>query len=188
MKFQHLQKPSNLKLIITRSKYQNFPCFPCLHEFEYLLNFLSYRSLLITSFHVSLSRLLRKLQLAFKILYWLDQSLISILSIWTNHCSLLSCKHSFMLFNFILVLSSSAEISSSDLTLHIHLTILAPFLSILITSSSLFDQVSMTKRLLTNKDTKSLNLHHPLLILVTKLSNAPRPADPPLAPIILPRY
>ena len=47
-----------------------------------------------------------------------------------------------MLFKFSLVLHSSAEILSSDLTLHIHLTILVWFISSLITSSSLTDQVS----------------------------------------------
>ena len=88
-----------------------------------------------------------------------------------------------MLFNFILVLSFSAEIRSSGLTLHIYLTILASSLSYLITFSYLTGQVSFPYRvalcthakctlffapkskLLVNKGTKSRNLHHPLLIL-----------------------
>ena len=69
-----------------------------------------------------------------------DQDLSSILSRWPNHCGPLSCKHFLILFNFSLVLSSF-KIISSDLTLHIHLTTLALFLSSLITSSSLTDQV-----------------------------------------------
>ena len=102
------------------------------------------------------------------------------------------CKHSLMLLNFDLVQSSSTEILSSGLVFHIHLTILASFLSSLITSSSLTGQVSFsysktacthaeylpflllkTKLLLANKGTKYLNSHHLLLILVTTLSNTP---------------
>ena len=56
----------------------------------------------------------------------------SILSTRPNHRSLLSCKHSLVLFNFGLVLRFSAEILSSALTLHIHLTTLLSFLSSLI--------------------------------------------------------
>ena len=102
-----------------------------------LLTFVSFRSFLITSFHVFLGHPLGKLALALKILHLLDQLLSSILSRLSNHCIVLSCKHSLMLFNFSLVLSSSAEILSSDLTLHNHLTILAPFLSSMLTFSSL---------------------------------------------------
>ena len=102
-----------------------------------------------------------------------------------------------MLFNFSLVLSPTAKILSSGLTLHIHLTILGSFLSSLITSF-LNGQVSLPynitlrtlaeynlplapngKPLLVKKGIKSLNLHHPLLILVIALSNAPL-----LAPIV----
>ena len=101
------------------------------------------------------------------------------------------------LFNFSLALSSSAEISSIPM-LHIHLTILASFLSSQITSSSLTGQVSLpysmtlhthavynlpfasvSKSLLSNKGNKSLNLHHPLLILAITLSN-----ETPVAPIL----
>ena len=106
-----------------------------------------------------------------------------------------------MLFNFSNARSSSSEILSSDLTLNIHLTMLSSFLSSLIWSSSLTGQVSLPystrlrthaeynlpfapkdKPLLANIETKSLNLNHPLLILVITLSNAP-----PLAPIVSPR-
>ena len=87
--------------------------------------------------------------------------------------------------NSNLVPSSSAEILSSGLTLHIHLTIFASFLSSQITSSSstvlVYLRYSITlhtlakyslslalegKPLLTNKGNKSLILHHPPLILV----------------------
>ena len=98
-----------------------------------------------------------------------------------SHFCLLSCKYSLMLFNFSLVLSSSAEILSSGLTLHIHLTFLVSVLCTLITSPSLTGQVSRpyritlrthakynlpfahkVKPLLLNKDTKFLrNLSTP---------------------------
>ena len=93
-----------------------------------------------------------------------------------------------MLFKFSLDLSSS----SSGLTLHIHLTILVSILSNLITFSSLSGQVSLAysitlrthaeymlpfgKPLLANIGNRSLNLHHPPLILVITLSNAPHQA------------
>ena len=54
---------------------------------------------------------------------------------WPNHCSCLSCKHFLMIFSFSLVLSSSAEFLSWDLTFHIHQTILESFLCSLFTSS-----------------------------------------------------
>ena len=144
-----------------------------------LLAFLSFRSLVITSFHVFLGRPLGKLLLIWKVLHLLDQTLFSILSRWPNHYSLLSCKHSLMVFNFSLVLSFSTEIIGS-------------FLYSLITSSSLTGQNSLPysinamykcrvfslpfapkgKPLLAKKGTKSLNLRHPLLIFVITLSNA----------------
>ena len=156
-----------------------------------LLTFLSFRLLLITSFHVFLGRPLGKLSL--KVLHLLGQALSFTLSRWVNHCRLLSCKHSSKLFNFYLVLRSAAEITYSGLMLDIHLTILASFLSSLITSSSLTGQISLPycitlcthaecnlhfvpkrKSSMGNKFTKSFNLHHPLHpILVLKLSNAP---------------
>ena len=65
-----------------------------------LLTFLSLRSFLFTSFHVFLGRPLMKLPLTLKVLHLLGQALSSILSKRPNHCSLLSCKQSFMLFSF----------------------------------------------------------------------------------------
>ena len=70
------------------------------------------------------------------VLHLLNHTLSSILSICSNHCSLLSCKRSLMLFSFSLVFSSTLKILSSGLTLHIHLTIPAPFLASLVPSSS----------------------------------------------------
>ena len=67
----------------------------------------------------------------------------SILSTRPNHRSLLSCKHSIVLFNFGLVLRFSAEILSAALTLHIHLTTLLSFLSSLITFSLFTGQVQL---------------------------------------------
>ena len=106
--------------------------------------------------------------------------------------SLLSCKHYLMMFSFNLVPSYSAEILSSGLILHIHLTTLPSFLFSFITSSFLTDQTSLKygimlpthaeynllfapngKPPLANKDTKPPNLLHPLLILVITLSLAP---------------
>ena len=172
--------------------------------FNYVLAdfpFLSFRSLLLTSFHVFLGCPMGKLPLTLMVLHLLDEAFTSILSKWPKQCSFLSCKYFLMLFNFSLVLSSSAKILSSGLMLHIYLTILALFLSSLITSSSLVDQVSLATRiilcthaeynlpfapkgniLLVNKDTKTLNLHHQILILDITLSSAP-----PLAPIASPR-
>ena len=88
-----------------------------------------------------------KLPQTLKVLHLLDQALSSILSRWSNHCSLLSCKHSLVLLNFSLVLRSSAEILISSLLLHNHITIFASFLSILVTSSSLTGQVSFSSRI-----------------------------------------
>lgn len=105
------------------------------------LTFLSFISLLIAPFHVFFGRPLRKLPLTLKVLYLVDQAFSSILFRWPNHCSLLSSKHSPMLFNLTLALIYSEEIPSSGQTFHIHLTIFASFLSSLITSS-LFGQVS----------------------------------------------
>ena len=108
-----------------------------------LLTLLSFRSLLIISLHVFLCCPLRKLPLTLNVLHLLDQVLSFIFFRLPDHGSLLSCKHSGMLFNLSLVLSSSAEILSSGLTFHIYLTILASFLSSLITSSSLTGPVSL---------------------------------------------
>ena len=98
-----------------------------------LLTLLSFRQLPITSSHVFLGYALEKLLLTLKILYSLDEALSSILSRWPNYCSLLSCKHSLVLSDFILVINSSVEVLSSLLTLHIFLTILKSFISSLAT-------------------------------------------------------
>ena len=102
-----------------------------------LLNFFSFRLCLITSFHVFLGCPQRKLSLTSKVVHLLDQAFSPILSRLPNHCSPLSCKHCFELFSFSLVLSSSADLLSFDLTLLIHLTILASFLTSPIAFSSL---------------------------------------------------
>ena len=94
-----------------------------------LLTFLSFRSLLITSFQIFLGHPLWKLPL--KILHLLNQALSSILSRWPNHCSLRPCKHSLVLFSFSLVFRSSEEILSSGLTLQINLAIPASFASMI---------------------------------------------------------
>ena len=107
-----------------------------------LLIFLSFISLLVTSFHVFLGPRLGKLPLTLKILHLRNQALSSILSRSEKHYSLLSCRYSLIFFDFIQVLSSFTDILSSDLTLYIHPTILAPFLSSLIECSSLTGQVS----------------------------------------------
>ena len=96
--------------------------------------FLSLRLLQITSFLVFQGRHLGELLLTLKFLYLLEQAFSFILSGWLNHCSLLSCKHSFIP-PLSLVLSSSSGIISSCLTLHVNLIILASFFSRVITSS-----------------------------------------------------
>ena len=70
----------------------------------FLLTFLSFISLLIKAFHVFLGHALRKLSLTLKVLYALDQALSSIHFRRPNHCSLLSSKHSLVLFKLSLVL------------------------------------------------------------------------------------
>ena len=89
-----------------------------------LLTFLSFRLLLNTSFHVALGHPAGKLPLSLKVPCSLDQALSSLFYRSPNHCSVLSNKHSVMLFNFSLVISSSLGILSSLLTLHIQLTTL----------------------------------------------------------------
>ena len=84
---------------------------------------------------------LGKLPLTLKVLYLVDQTFSSFLSRRPNHSILQCYKHSLMLFSFSLILSSSAEILSSKLTLHIHQRIIRSFLSSLIMSSSLIGQV-----------------------------------------------
>ena len=91
-----------------------------------MLTFLPFRSLLITSFHVFLGRPLGKLPLIFRVLHKPDHTFCCFLSRWQNHCSLLSHKHSLMLFTFSPVVTSYAEIQSSGQTF-IHLTILELF-------------------------------------------------------------
>ena len=94
-------------------------------------------------------------------------------------------------FNSSLSQRSFVESLSSGLTLHIHLVIISSFLPSLISSSSLTGPASFSRDitlhvyaesnlpfppkrnpLLANKDTKSLNLRYPSLILVITLSNA----------------
>ena len=89
-----------------------------LHHFHSCFN-ISFRPFLVTSIyvlHVFLSTgcFLGKLLLTLKVLHRLKQALFTILSRWSSHCSLLSCKHSFMLFSLSLVISSLANILSSD--------------------------------------------------------------------------
>ena len=116
--------------------------FPCLHGLDgflwetskylslarYLLTFLSFWSLLMTSFDVFPSGPVGKLPPSFKVLYLLDQALSPIFSRWPNHSSLISCEDYLMLFNFSLILSFFCGILFSDVTLHIHLTIIKSFL------------------------------------------------------------
>ena len=146
-----------------------------------LLTFLSFRSLLITLFHVFLGHSLGKLPITLKFLHLLDETHSSILSRWPNHCSLLSFSHSLMLFNFSLVLSSSAEILSSDRALLIQVIILASFPHIFLFNWPNHTEYNLPfapkgKLPLANKGTKPLNLHHPHLILVITM-----PTVPPLA-------
>ena len=63
------------------------------------------------------------------------------LSRWPSYSHFLPCKYLFMIFNWILFLSSTPEILFSVLTLHIHPTILASLLSFLVTLSYLTHQV-----------------------------------------------
>ena len=116
---------------------------PCLHGLEGFLQmtckhlcyqpgpFVSFTTLLMTSFHVFLGHPMGKLIQTLMFLHLLDQAPSSILPRWRDQCSLLCCKHSLMLINFSLVLSSPMGILSSGLTLHTHLTILLSFLSTL---------------------------------------------------------
>ena len=82
-----------------------------------LLIFLSFRLLLLAPFHVSRGCPLEKLPLSLKFLHLLNRAFSFILSIWPNHCSLLSSKHSLMLLNLKAVLNSAKETLSSDQTL-----------------------------------------------------------------------
>ena len=102
-----------------------------------------FRSILNNSGHVFLNSPLGKLLLTLKVVPSSNLALSSILSRWPNQCSFLSCKHSFMFFNFNLVLIPSATILFTGLMLHIHLAILASFLCILIASPLLTVQVSL---------------------------------------------
>ena len=108
-----------------------------------LINFLSFRLIAITSSHVVQGCPLSKYLITLNVLYLLDQALSSIPFRKPNHCSLLSCRHCLMVFSFNLVLSSSAYILCSSLTLHFYVTLTASFLSSLITSSSLAGQSSL---------------------------------------------
>ena len=134
---------------------------PSISVFSYILAyFLSFGSFLITSFHV---RPLWKLLLTSKVLHLLDQALSSILSRWSDHCSLfLSCKHFLILVSFSLILISFVEILSSDLVLRIHVTIFASFLSTRITSFSL-TVLQWIYFLLRVQAREGGIIHHPLI-------------------------
>ena len=90
-------------------------CFPCLHGLngfiwsiffsQALADFFSFGLPQITSIHVLLGHHLGKLPQTLEILHLLDQILSSVLSRSINNCSLLSCRHSLMLFNFSLFVS-----------------------------------------------------------------------------------
>ena len=84
-----------------------------------------------------------KLPKTSKILHLLNQALSSTFSRWPNHYILPWSNHSLLPFRISLVLSSSAEILSSSLTLHIHLNVFASVLSSLLLLSSLTCQVPL---------------------------------------------
>ena len=89
-----------------------------------------------------------------------------------------------MLFNFSLVLSSSAEILSSGLITSSSVTKSSFHITKLYVHMQK-NKLAFTpkgKPILANKGTKSLNLYHPLLDLVITLSNVLI-----LAPIVSPR-
>ena len=106
----------------------------------------------------------------------LDQALSFIRFRWPNHCRLLSCKHSLMLFNFNRFLSPTAEILSSwfpsnhpciiplqsDHIFVFNWQVSIPC-SITIGAYAKYNLpfVPKDKPLLANKGTKSLTLHHP---------------------------
>ena len=123
-------------------------CFLCMHGNNLpvfqpwprsLLTFQSSMSLRTTSLNVFLGRPLPYYQQPTTLTFTVTETL----SRWLNHQDILGCKHCLVLFNCILFLSSPGELLSSGILLHNHLTILAPFLSSLITSSSLTGQVSL---------------------------------------------
>ena len=105
-----------------------------------------------------------------------------------------------MIINFSQLLNSIAEILTSGLTSHIHLTILASFLFSLITSPSLTGEVSLHCKLhyvhkwdvtyclfprekpLVKKRNEYLYCLHPFLVPAKTQSNAPPPT-----PIMSPR-
>lgn len=80
-------------------------------------------------FHVFTGCSLGNIAQASKVPHLLDQAFCSILSRLPNHCSLLFCTYFLMLFNFRLVLSSSAEILCTSPTSHLHVNILVSFVS-----------------------------------------------------------
>ena len=108
--------------------YHHHIRFPCLHVLESScerLSSISVFSYVLADFPFfeiipdNLNPCFPCFPVTLKVLHLLDQALSSILSRKPNHCSLLSCKHPLMLFNFSLVLSSSAEIFSSGLKLQL---------------------------------------------------------------------
>ena len=113
--------------------------------------------------------------------YLLDQKLWTIISRWPNHCNPLFCKHSFIVFNLSLFLSSAAEILFSGFPPLVWSNILLkPGHYAQVESNLLF--VPNGKSLLVNRVNKLLNLLYPFLIVAETL-----PAALPLASIVSPR-
>lgn len=139
----------------------------------------------IPFFQIALLLPLYKLPTSSNYQHFLDQELFFSFSSWQNHCNLL-CEHSLKIFSDNMFWVSPAEILSCGLTLHIHLTILASFLSSLITLPSSTDKVwlphsvpihvpvvyvlpfaSTSKTLLIGESGKNLTLLYPFLVLAT---------------------
>ena len=141
-----------------------------------LLTFLSFRPCF-------LGFPLCKLPLTLKVLRLLDQALYFFFFFPDDQTiAVFYPKLALMLFN----LSSPKFLCRNPIhrpNLPMNLIILASFFSCLITPSSLVNQVwssitpfdSKSKPLLAKQETKSLNLHHPFLILVVTLSKAHPP-------------
>ena len=98
-----------------------------------LLTFVPFTSLLIISFHVFLDFPLAKLPITLKVLHLISNKTFSSIKVFFS----LNLHPCYSIFNLI----ASVELLSLSLTLHVHLTILAPFLPNLITCASLTGQV-----------------------------------------------
>lgn len=105
----------------------------------------------------------------------LGQEPSSILSRGQNHSHLLFCKHSFMLLNYSQFLKTTLESLSSEITLHIHLTIIPSFISshihppLLTTSPSLTSKVLLPYKITQFLYTKNLCLDAPLSVFLILL-------------------